>query len=722
MRLIYKNGGSPKRKKAILGLDGAINAAATLTAAAMQVAAQYKTSKEQAQAVLDNAKTNADVVTAQTDNNTKLQEQSMNTQVNLAKEQNDLIKEFQLTNQMVAGNEQNTYRDMNNKIVAKNGVGVTLPRNSFNMPFIVTDGGQAIPLQINNQGYGLYELQGNDHEHYHKTKGGKYKSGVGIKLPTGEVIEGEGNQNTTKGEKIFVTPDTIQFISKHNIKGFNPAEAVDNGMPPQQAFAIQEAIKQQYGISNDGKKMKKGGFLTPNTFTDYHGALYSSLGNLGGAALTGFANHMIGRYMAPKFAEAARITKDAASRMTTIDGDYASQLLDTTGQALAVVRSANTNVNPQLERLRRQTAAQQELIDNNTLSSAARLQRLATVQDRENQASSEIYANKHNMDEKIKQENAERATQVAMQNAELATKNRELVARYNFERDKYNNDINNSKIAMMAQADIDKFMNSANLNTQLFSNSANAMSNAIANTGDAFATAWSSGQKARNEFYNVMSGKDALTIGDSLILRGDKNMARRMFDSRKNSIEPDDIKLCNNLAAEFGFKYKPPTSKGNSVSSTNSNSANNTNKPSVTAPSINTNSSKSELVGRQQGIQFIPTNINPIINPTITPNKNRSLNENELDINTNYDVLNQEAYDRLNEYIPSNYLPTNPFNNADDYHRRRRNQQSSNYWNNPTIFIPSNYLPNSAPIGYQLAGRPQGVQFIPPILNPYLPN
>ena len=121
------------------------------------------------------------------------------------------------------------------------------------MPFVVTDGGTVIPIGQTPEGYDMYEILGNDHEHYHKARGGKNKTGVGIKFADGNVIEGEGNQNTNQGEIMVNTPDNAYFISKHSIAGFNPAKMTLGGMHPLQAYAIQEQLKAANGISDDGK-------------------------------------------------------------------------------------------------------------------------------------------------------------------------------------------------------------------------------------------------------------------------------------------------------------------------------------------------------------------------------------------------------------------------------------------------------------------------------------
>lgn len=250
------------RLKATFGVDGAIMAGATLAAAAINAASTASAAKQQADAVTKSAETNADALIKQNENNNTLQEKSLN----FTKEQNernrDLQKDIQMNLQILAGQQNiNQMRDMARTQVKRGGSVRRKLRNSAsllqgsngNLPFTVTDGGSVIPIGTTPEGYDLYEIVGNDHEHYHKAQGGKNKTGVGIRFANSSTIEGEGNQNSNQGELMLVTPNDAKFISKHSLKGYNPAQAVLAGQDPLEAFAIQERIKDIYGISDDGK-------------------------------------------------------------------------------------------------------------------------------------------------------------------------------------------------------------------------------------------------------------------------------------------------------------------------------------------------------------------------------------------------------------------------------------------------------------------------------------
>jgi len=256
------------RKQAAFGADGAVMAAATLAAAGIGAAASYGAAAKQADAMEAAAETQAKAMEQQNENANKLQTQSLDFTKQQNERNRELQKEIQMNLQLLTG--QQNLNDMKDaaKIQVKHGgsarkrlregnadIATTSLRGiNNNLPFSVTDGGGVIYAGTTPEGYDLYELIGNDHEHYHKTQGGKNKTGVGIKFPGGQVIEGEGNQNSNQGEFMLVTPDDAKFISKHSIKGYNPSKAVMSGVNPIEAFETQEAIKNMYGIDDDGKK------------------------------------------------------------------------------------------------------------------------------------------------------------------------------------------------------------------------------------------------------------------------------------------------------------------------------------------------------------------------------------------------------------------------------------------------------------------------------------
>ena len=635
-----RNGGKCRRK-AFLGSDGAIMAAATIAAAGITAGATAAAAKSQAKAMVENAKTQAQSIKDQTTNNNNLQKEQLAFTRSQNQENRQQQQDIQTTLQLMAGQENMNDRMERNKMQVK--LGGKPKRRSITAPFYggaqfqVTDGGGVIPISTTPDGYGLYELYGNDHEHYHKTSGGKNKTGVGIKFNDGSIIEGEGNQNTNQGELLYVTPNDAMFISKHSIDGFNPTEAVKNGVHPIQAFNIQEILKARKGLNDDGSKAKCGkrrsikrimGGITPvidqanmtqnpnngtgsvaggviyginnsttspvedinyniakcgkrihlkcggrkkarfgdnflskllpgggvtgsttgskgNSFwNNYAGATYNAAGNLLGAGISTFGNMWAANRLGKAYNKAGNILADAYSQMHGIDmselkmEDYAAP------HTLAVIRDANNiSYDPQRERIRRNSDSERREINRGTLSSAARQQRLAATNDRMLQKISEVDSTENTAREQIRQGNAERITQTAQANAD-----RDVQARRDFNNQRlsllqYNNNIENAKIAGMAQARADALTQSSTAHAQGMQTSMTAIGSALGNAGQGFASAFNTARKERADFTNTyMSLGDTKQVTAAIIRAeqtGDYSFVKALASKYKSAT--DDV-------------------------------------------------------------------------------------------------------------------------------------------------------------------------------------
>ena len=269
-----------KRPKALFGEVAAagIQAAATLAAAGIQARQMASSAKEQANAQIQGAQMQAKSIEQTNQNNNTLQQQSQQFIASENEANRQLQRDWQMNMQLAQGMLTSEDRRAESRIQVKKGGKVrrsnkglrdaSFPLRAGNLPFQVTDGGGVIPIGTTPEGYDLYEIIGNDHEHYHKTKGGKHKSGVGIKFGNGQVVEGEGNQNSNQGEYLLTTPDAGFFISKHSVNGFNPVKAINAGMSPIDAYQLQEANKN--GSSPVGRMYAKAGaYVQPVLATGY---------------------------------------------------------------------------------------------------------------------------------------------------------------------------------------------------------------------------------------------------------------------------------------------------------------------------------------------------------------------------------------------------------------------------------------------------------------------
>lgn len=642
MRTSLKCGGK-SRKKAMLGADGAIMAAATLTAAGMNVGATLKSAKEQAKAIQESAKIQAQVIKDQTKNNTALQQESMNFTRQQNKENRDQQQEIQTTLQMLAGQENINDRFEATKVAFKYGGRLNklkqmqpLFYGEGNRPFTVTDGGGAIPLKTDANGYGLYEFYGNDHKHYHKTPSGKLKSGVGIKLENGKVVEVQGNQNKDIGELGYFTPTDAYLLSNEdipnfnktktiknkteafNIPSFNPAKAVKSGMNPIKAFNIQQYLKTIYGLNDDGsrkslphrrkalagmdilnvvnqtqypqngtvdvaagaayavqnmpqqdieqkvaiakcgghRKLKCGGRIKAENgyWQNYGGATYSGIGNIVGAGMNVLGNYFAGNMLSKAYTKAGNILADAYNQMHGISLSELNREDYSPGHVMAVIRSADTNINPQLERLRRNADNEHRIVNANTLSSAARQQRLAGINDRMYQRIGEQFAYKHNEDEKIKQANAARIQEASAQNAQLDTQAKQAYGNARLNLLQYNNDIENQKIAGRAQSLADGITQSSMARSNAMVNSINAITSGLQATSNQFASAYDTARKEKTDFTNTYIGLGNEDQVKAAILRyeqtGDKSFINSLLES--STISDEERARLNSII----FNYK----------------------------------------------------------------------------------------------------------------------------------------------------------------------
>ena len=625
-RIRLKCGGKPRRK-AFFGADGAVMAAATLAAAGITAGATALAAKSQSKAIVDSAKTQAQSIKDQTINSNNLQKEQLAFTRSQNQENRQQQQDIQTTLQLMAGQENMNDRMEKNKMQVK--LGGKPKRRSITAPFYgggkfqVTDGGGVIPLSVTPEGYGLYELYGNDHDHYHKTSSGKNKTGVGIKFNDGSVVEGEGNQNTNQGELLYVTPNDAMFISKHSIDGFNPTQAVMNGVHPIQAFAIQEAIKDAQGLNDDGSKSKRrslkrmlGGptqnleqvnmTQNPNNGTasvaggviyginnktaspveepqynnaiakrggrihlkcggrkkaawgDYAGATYNAAGNVLGAGISTLGNMWAANRLGKAYREAGGILADAYSQMHGIDmselkmEDYAAP------HTLAVIRDSNNiSYDPQRERIRRNIASERREINRGTLSSAARQQRLSASNDRMLQRMSEIDATENNAKEAIRQGNAERITQTAQANADRDVQARKDYANQRLSLLQYNNNIENAKIAGMAQARADALTQSSMAHAQGLQSSMSAIGSGLTASAQGFSSTANGLRTDRVNRENILIGADSRNKTDYLIgnteTPGNKQQAYNLWNAWKNSSDTKLKQYATELATAYNF-------------------------------------------------------------------------------------------------------------------------------------------------------------------------
>lgn len=643
------------RKQAAFGSEMAaagVMAGATLAAAKIGADSAKEAANNQAAATISSAQKQAQAIKDQTLKAREYQTQSQEFMKEQNAESRDIQRDIQMQLQIFTGQQNVNNKLEASKISVRNG-GMTKPRYSLrgnNTDFKVTDGGYVIPIGKTNEGYNLFEIRGNDHEHYHKTPGGKNKTGVGIKFADGNVIEGEGNQNTNQGEYMLQTPNAAYFISKHNIAGFNPAKAVNMGMHPLTAYNIQEQQKQINGITDDGKKisspvgnnkklagglvsdiytmynqnnpkletdtigdtavgvayasqnknqmrcggkkrtLKCGGkvrkkayngaisisnlytpkvrqydriYISPNSnnistpkssgnfwnsiVTNYAAPFASALTNVGGALITSKANNYASKKLAEAYNISGNLMADAYNSLQGIDLSTIKEKDFSAAHAMPALQAPIDRSANQIAKADRQLQRSLSNAGKYNPSGAASQDRMTKAEVDYQDIKNNIYSLSAEQNQKILNENANRITQAALQNAQLdmVSKNKYISAYWDAL--KYNADTKKEKALGAAGALSEANINAAGAIANATSANTAAWNSAILNSGMGFANTISdmaarkadiemallgaSGDSKANYYANSSSYIDAKNYYNGLI---------KQYDAIKNSTKLED--------------------------------------------------------------------------------------------------------------------------------------------------------------------------------------
>lgn len=503
-----------KRKKALLGADGAMTAAAIMASSAANVGAQYAAARQQASAmesaaqaqasaIKTDAELNANAIEKQTQNNTELQQKMIDENKRIHKEEQQQRKDIQMTLQAMAGGENEKDRQRQAMQQVKYGGKASLKhslRGGSNAEFAITDGGSVEFKGKTPEGYDLYKFKGDTHEESHKLPNGKRATGVGVDLTTANSFAynkkkygGKADIEAEGGEYVLSTPKDVLFISKHNIGGFNPSKAIEHGTNPIDAFDIQEMKKEEIGINKnkhmDKRKLRNGGVvkgrlkaaLGYNT-ASLIGSGLGIAGNFIGAGITNRANNRAAGIMSSAYNDASNVLVDAYGRMKGIDENAIKESDYSAAHYLPALRSQQVSAAPQIYNANKAARRALKAVKNNSASSAAALNRINDVEERRYAQTSAAYDAANKLSQAIAGENQNAINSAASQNAYLDTNAKQNYANQRMELLKYNNEIENSKIAGIAQAKSNAITQGADIEANRLNSNAQTWGNAIVNS------------------------------------------------------------------------------------------------------------------------------------------------------------------------------------------------------------------------------------------------
>lgn len=245
-----------------------------------------------------------------------------------------------------------------------------------------------------------------------------------------------------------------------------------------------------------------------------------------GANLLGLgANYLGNRIAASKltnaYNKAAGIMSDAYGRLQTIDVDGLEDLKGfRAAQYLPVTRSANVNVNPQLQDINRATIRQRQAYRNSTLSDAARLNRSAFFENQAQDQRDRIYGDQANREEQIKQANNQAINEAAAKNVQARNEMTKSLANLRLELAKYNNDIVNERILGAANAQSQMGINAAGAKANAYNAIGNSAANTLNTIGNNAYNIWQNKYNTDRQYLMNLSGSDADATVRSLAMTG----------------------------------------------------------------------------------------------------------------------------------------------------------------------------------------------------------
>lgn len=632
------------RRKAPFGTQEAatlaaagINAAATIAGAATSAKAAKDAAKEQALAL--NNQTNRQVQSlkdqAQKEKEIQLEQQEFISNQN--EENRQIQKDMQMQMQMLMAQQNNNARLDASRIQVRNGgckrrlasggniVKGTHPLlRGANLGFKIEGPGAAKLEGITPEGYELYEILGNDHDHYHKYNG-KYETGVGVRFSDGELIELQGNQNTKKGEKLLVTPDNAYAISKNSIAGYNPAKAVDNGEHPLVAFANQEIKKEEYGISDDGKAPRRKGKLglttsplLSSTYTDINntnttplmgeisllgkrkyakgGWLISpsiSAGfNLLGTGIANAGNRKAANLLSNAYLNSGQRLANAYQSLKTVDLNGLSDSLRNTYSAAHVMPALQTPTsyaNQPLADVDRSLQRRLANAERNSASSMVANTRSNLAEVDAQDARNRIYSADQQQMQQVRNENARQISEASKTNAMLDTEANNRFAAAYLDLAKYNNNIENERILGSANALSDAEMGSSEVLGQARAANATAWGATGQRIGQGFASALDMQAKRDFEYNTALMKASPEQATTASIYTDDKTRGEGLFNAysaiandegQEEKVRREYARYAEMLNSKFGYNtnWKNPyisTPKLSSIS------------PSLNYPSLN---------------------------------------------------------------------------------------------------------------------------------------
>lgn len=423
----------------------------------------------------------------------------------------------------------------------------------WNSPSIhTTDGGILIPTGITEEGYQTFKAIGDTHNQKHKTSNGTYKTGIGVKVPGKETIEVENGEDViltpnsllvnsrrnVGGEfnPVLATQQGMNPIDAHIIQesiknrkglkddggtkspvrrlryagrrkaasGLNtipyalnmPYDPIDPRIAIEDSYVTDPNSMARYILSNtangDNYDFNNYGFnIDDIQHSMYNGLNWNTVANLAGAAITGLGNYLGYNRMKGALSDAYKYSANQINQMHGIDTSILSADDYSTGHAMAAIQAPRVYTGAEDSAAERRLHRSLRGINNGTLSSAATQQRRAIVGSDYIDTINQNRSTANKLQQGIIADNMNRITDVSKLNAQLDSQAKRDYTTNMLNLLQYNNDIENDKYSMLADAynryrlgTAGAYGDMRRTNNSLYGNTLGTIGNNIANTAN----------------------------------------------------------------------------------------------------------------------------------------------------------------------------------------------------------------------------------------------
>lgn len=482
------------RPKAVLG--ALIPAGLNLAGSIINGIGAARQAKSEADAIEEQSRMQADMIRTVNENNNRLQERLIASN----REQNQRMVNAYLNSAMQQGalnvdsryragriqvakggrlgaNRASLLRGFNNNVEVEGGELIITP----NIPPQATDGGQIIPIGQTEDGNIISIAVGPSHEQKHRSINGKQEGGVGM------------NVN-----------DETMILSRHTHNGFNPVEAVSQGMAPEDAFQIQENNKimdrVNYKTPVGRRRLRYGGRPKAEVGDFYNDPIrenvYGTRGRfwnspLGATTITGIGNALgwgataIGNAIGAQHQKrgvnrAADAMVNAYNQLRGVD---LNQLDGVYNHGVAALQDAST-INSGAERAAIERSLHRNLrnINRGRLSSAAAQNLSATAetnaQDLINQAEAEAAKRR----QVVASENQQAINDMTKTNLSIDAQRAQTLN----DLLKYNSEVANQRVLGVGQANADRYNQLGQIRSQRSLANWSGLGNVFTNTAQTY--------------------------------------------------------------------------------------------------------------------------------------------------------------------------------------------------------------------------------------------